>query len=338
MGSRAGVHLLLVLCLALVSACTDDEPMDALVQVPAWFPPMEVPAENGLTPARIALGRKLFYDPLLSADSTVSCASCHLQPMAFTDGRQVGVGSFGRTGFRNAPSLANVAYVPRLNADGGIATLELQAQAPIFAHDEMAFAIAGFLVRIANDATYAAMFQAAYGRAPDAFGISRGLAAFERTMISGSSRFDRYEYQGDATALSEAEVRGRQLFFSSRTDCSACHTPPLFTTFDHTNIGLYAAYADSGRARITLLPSDNGKFRIPGLRNIALTAPYMHNGSMASLQQVVAHFNTGGVAHANKDARIRPLGLSAQEQSDLVAFLQALTDEAFVTDPDLARP
>lgn len=332
---RTAIGLLLLL---LLTSCDKEEVVDEVVTVPSWFPELPVPEDNLLTAERVALGRRLFYDPLLSSDSTVSCASCHLQTLAFSDGLPVSLGVVGRTGLRNAPSLGNVAYVPALFADGGVPTLEQQAQAPIFAHEEMDFSIAGFLERIEDDATYTAMFRAAYDREPDAFGFSRGLAAFQRTFISGSSRFDRYEYQDDGTALSEAEVRGRELFFSNRTECSTCHTPPLFTTFDYANIGLYATYADSGRARISHMATDNGKFRIPSLRNIGLTAPYMHNGSMASLQQVVQHFNSGGVTHANRDARIRPLSLTSQEQNDLVAFLQALTDEAFVTDPELARP
>jgi len=328
-----GIPLLL-----FFASCEKEEVIEQVALVPSWFPELPVPEENLLTPERIALGRRLFYDPLLSADSSVSCASCHLPELSFSDGRAVSVGVYGRTGFRNAPSLANIAYVPDLFMDGGVATLELQAQAPIFEHTEMGFTIAGFLVRIADDASYSTLFRQAYGREPDAFGISRGLAAFQRTFISGGSRFDQYEYKGVTNALSEAELRGRVLFMSSETQCSTCHTPPLFTTFDYANIGLYATYADSGRARISNMPMDNGKFRIPSLRNVALTAPYMHNGSMATLHQVVEHFNNGGIAHPNKDARITPLHLSTQQQNDLVSFLHALTDDAFVSNPDLGRP
>lgn len=330
--------LLFAVALTLHSCEEDEEPVSELVTVPSWFPELPVPPDNVLTADRIALGRRLFYDPLLSADSSISCASCHIQELAFTDGRPMAIGVQGRVGLRNAPSLTNVAYVPELNADGGIPTLELQSQAPIFAHEEMDFTIAGFLERIENDASYEAMFQAAYGRQPDAFGISKGLAAFERTFISANSRFERYEYLNDATALSEIEKRGMELFFSASTQCGTCHVPPLFTTFDYENIGLYASYADSGRARITQLSSDNGKFRTPTLRNIALTAPYMHDGSMTALRDVVEHFNAGGVGHVNQSEWVRPLGLTSEQVDDLVAFLQTLTDESFVNYPSLASP
>jgi len=328
----------LILSLLFLSACTEEDSPTPLAHPPVWFPELPVPADNQLTASRIALGRRIFHDPLLSRDSSVSCASCHMQSLAFTDGRPVAIGVDGRMGQRNAPTLTNVAYVPALNADGGIPTLELQAQAPIFAHEEMDFTIAGFLGRITDDVTYAAQFQAAYGRKPDAFGISRGLAAFQRTFISGSSRFDRFEYLNDAPALSEAEQRGRELFFSSATQCSECHVPPLFTDFTFANIGLYESYADPGRARITQLPQDSGKFRVPTLRNIALTAPFMHDGSINSLRQAVEHFNMGGSAHPNRDGRIRPLHLTTQQVEDLVSFLESLTDEAFVNDQQFFAP
>lgn len=324
--------------LLLLSSCDKEEVVHEVVHVPNWFPELPVPTDNLLTAERVALGRRLFYDPLLSSDSTVSCASCHLQTLAFSDGLPVSFGVADRPGLRNAPTLTNVAYVPELNADGGIPTLEMQAQVPIFAHEEMDFTIAGFLDRIADDATYTAQFQAAYGREPDAFGISRALAAFQRTFISGASRFDQFEYQGMTDALSEAGQRGRELFFSNTTDCSHCHTPPLFTTFDYANIGLYPTYADSGRARITRLPQDNGKFRIPTLRNIALTAPYMHDGSIATLRGAVEHFNNGGVGHGNQSEYVRQLHLTPLQVDDLVTFLHALTDQGFVNDPRFSAP
>lgn len=327
-------YFIFLLPLLILGSCAKDIPPVPLVEVPAWFPDLPVPADNALTSERIALGRRLFHDPLLSRDSSISCASCHVQSRAFTDGRPVSMGVGGRTGQRNAPSLANVAYVPALNADGGIPTLELQAQAPIFAHEEMDFTIAEFLDRIGQDASYRTLFTAAYGREPDAYGISWALASFQRTFISGNSRFDRFEYLNEASALSEAEQRGRELFFSSATQCSACHAPPMFTTFEYANVGLYESYADSGRARITHLPQDNGKFRVPSLRNIAVTGPFMHDGSIATLHEAVAHFNTGGVGHPLQDARIRPLQLTPQQVDDLVAFLGALTDDTFISDPD----
>lgn len=324
---------------ALLSACERDVGVPVDYQhIPSWFPEMEIPAENELTQERIDLGRKLFYDTRLSRDNTISCGSCHQLDKALTDGQQIAIGIEGRIGLRNTPTLANIGYTNRMFMDGGVTTLELQSQSPIFTHEEMDFTIAEFLVRIADDADYERMFSEAYGQEPGAYGISRSIAAFERTFISANSRFDQYEYMNDEDALSEAEKRGREVFFSSETGCTECHVPPLFTNFEYENIGLYENYSDSGRARITEVSVDNGKFKIPSLRNVALTAPYMHDGSLASLEQVVEHFNSGGVGHANQNELIHPLGLTEQEKADLVAFLSSLTDESFITNPSFSNP
>lgn len=326
-----------VLVIMMVSGCSPDEPVPYGLDIPAWMPQMDIPADNQLTEARVQLGRKLFYEPLLSVDSTVSCGTCHTPERAFSENRAVSEGVNGALGFRNAPTLANIGYATSFFHDGGVPTLELQAQQPVFSETEMNFTIAGFLERIANDPEYIQLFDEAYGRAPDAFGISRALASFQRTFISSRSRFDRFYYEGDEQALNEAEQRGMEVFFSAETQCATCHAPPLFTDLEFYNIGLYEVYADSGRARITRLSGDRGKFKTPTLRNIALTAPYMHNGSMAELSEVVAHFNMGGVGHPLQSGNVKPLGLSPQEQEDLIAFLHSLTDESFVQNPDL-RP
>jgi cytochrome c peroxidase len=329
----------LFLFTVLLSACqTDTEvPVDHQ-DIPSWFPDMEIPTGNELTQARIDLGRKLFYEKRLSRDESISCGSCHRQEKAFTDGIPIALGVEDRIGLRNTPTIANIGYTDRMFMDGGVTTLELQSQSPIFTHEEMDFTIAGFLDRIQGDETYIRMFDEAYGQSPGAFGISRSIAAFERTFISAHSRFDAFEYQGDENALSEAEKRGRNLFFSTRTSCTECHVPPLFTNFEYENIGLYVNYADSGRARITEVSADNGKFKVPNLRNVAITSPYMHNGSLATLEEVIEHFNSGGMNHANQNELVRPLGLTEQEKADLVAFLHALTDDQFINNPDLSDP
>jgi cytochrome c peroxidase len=324
----------------LLSSCNEEElePVTDLQQIPSWFPSMDIPQENELTQARIDLGRKLFYDKRLSRDETVSCGNCHKPELAFTDGIPVSVGIDDRIGLRNTPTLANIGYTDVMFMDGGVQTLELQAQSPIFTAHEMDFTIAAFLQRISTDETYADMFQAAYGMEPNAFGISRSIAAFERTFISGYSRFDAFEYQNDTQALSDSEKRGRELFLSDRASCADCHVPPLFTNFEFENIGLYTTYSDSGRARITQFSTDNGKFKVPTLRNVSVTAPYMHDGSFSSLEQVVGHFNVGGVGHANQNPLVRPLNLTQQEIDDLVAFLSALTDERFLSNVSLTDP
>lgn len=331
--------LFISLLVTLLTSCSkDDTPAVDFQHIPSWFPEMEIPAENRLTQARIDLGRKLFYEKKLSRDETISCGSCHLQEKAFTDGLPISIGVEGRLGLRNVPTISNIGYTDRMFMDGGVTTLELQAQSPIFAHEEMDFTIAEFLDRIDGDETYIRMFDEAYNQPPGAFGISRSIAAFERTLISGHSRFDAYEYEGDLDALSESEKRGRNLFFSNELSCGECHVPPLFTNFEYENIGLYINYVDSGRARITEISADNGKFKVPNLRNVALTAPYMHNGSLATLQEVVEHFNNGGMNHANQSDLVRPLGLTEQEKADLVAFLGSLTDEAFISAPAFSDP
>lgn len=329
---------LIVLVFAL-SSCNQDaeEPIDYL-NLPPWFPDMEIPPENQLTAERIALGRKLFYDVRLSRDESISCGTCHRQSNAFAENQPIATGVDQRLGLRNTTTLANIGFTDIMFMDGGVITLELQVQSPIFEHTEFDFTIAEFLDRIAGDATYERMFKEAYDREPDAFGISRSVAAFERTLVSGNSRFDQFEYLDDVNALSESEKRGRDIFFSAEASCTECHTPPLFTNYSFENIGLYVNYTDTGRARITELSQDVGKFKVPTLRNIAQTAPYMHDGSMQTLEDVVEHFNAGGVGHPNQSALVKPLGLSEQDKADLVAFLESLTDQQFLTNPDFSDP
>ncbi|MGK0384913.1 MAG: cytochrome c peroxidase [Bacteroidia bacterium] len=324
--------------LLFLASCQEDEPIPYQLDIPSWFPEMEIPAGNQLTKARIELGRKLFYEPLLSLDTSVSCGTCHKLDVAFTDAIPLSLGVDNAVGLRNAPTLANIGFAPYFFHDGGVQTLELQSQQPIFSVDEMRFTIAGFLDRIEGDSEYEKMFADAYGREPGAFGISRAISAFERTFISGSSRFDQYEYQGITSALSEQEIRGKELFFSNQTKCSNCHESPLFSNYEFENIGLYFNYADSGRTRISQLTEDNGKFKVPTLRNIELTGPYMHNGSMQTLEEVVEHFNSGGVGHLNQSEEIIPLNLTIQEKADLVAFLKSLTDQSFVANSDFSNP
>jgi cytochrome c peroxidase len=327
--------LILIVAIFSLPGCKEDSPVPYELNIPEWFPLMEIAEDNQPTKARVELGRKLFYEPLLSLDSSVSCSSCHHPQNAFTDGLSLSIGVDGALGMRNSPTLANIGFTPSLFHDGGVETLELQAQSPIFSVDEMHFTIAGFLARIESDEEYESMFREAYGREPDAFGISRAIASFERTLISGNSRFDQYEYQGIPDALSEQELRGKALFFSAETECSSCHVPPLFTNYEFENIGLYSTYADSGRARISHLTQDRGKFKVPTLRNVEVTAPYMHNGSIASLEEVVAHFNSGGVGHPNQSVYVKHLNLTNQAKADLVAFLKSLTDQSFLNNPNL---
>lgn len=310
---------------------------EPLLVVPPGFPSPVFPAGNELTPARWALGKKLFYDPVLSRDSTLSCASCHHAAKAFSDTVAFSPGVGGLPGTRNAPTLANVAYQPYYLREGGVPTLEMQILVPIQEHNEFDFNILLIAERLGCDTAYVRMSREAYDRDPDPFVITRSIACFERTFISGQSRYDQYVFQGKNTVLTAAEKRGMDLFFSQKTDCSRCHAGFNFTNYAFENNGLYADYPDPGRYRLTGLESDRARFKIPTLRNAALTAPYMHDGSLQTLEAVVEHYNSGGKQHLNKNALIRPLGLTAVEKADLAAFLRSLTDESFVNNPKFRR-
>lgn len=323
----------LLMALVLLQACqTPDLPPDspAHIHIPVWFPDPVYPDDNMPTRYRVELGRRLFYSTSLSSDGTVSCGSCHVPSAAFTDGRRVSPGAHGRLGRRNAPTLANVAWNPCYMMECGVPTLELQALAPLADSAEMDRTFSEIFRQLEEDPLISRLSRAAYGRAPDAFVITRALACFQRTFVSGDSGYDRYRFGGRADQLSPEAVRGMELFFSDRLACARCHPAPFFTDFDFHNIGLYARYDDTGRERVTYNPEDSGKFRTPTLRNIALTAPYMHDGSLESLEDVVTFYSEGGVGHRIQDPAIRPLNLTGAEQRDLVAFLHSLTDWNFV--------
>ena len=301
------------------------------------FAEMTYPEDNTPTAARIELGRKLFFDPELSRDRSVACVSCHQPDYAFADPRRVSPGVDGRLGTRNSPSLMNVGYQPYFMREGGVPTLEMQALVPIQEHVEFDMNILEVAERLEQIPQYVEQSLQAYGRIPDAYVITRALAAYQRTLVSANARFDLFLRFNDPTLLTIQERRGMSLFFSDDVGCAGCHSMPYFTTHGFANNGLHEAYADPGRYRLTLEDRDRGVFKIPSLRNIAVTGPYMHDGSLFSLEQVVKHYNDGGVDHPNKDPRIRPLGLSEEQRADLVAFLHSLTDEEFVNSPALRK-
>lgn len=298
-----------------------------ILRLPPGVPQPPVPSGSPLTKASVALGKALFFDPRLSRDGTVSCSSCHFPGRAFSDTVTLSQGVDGLLGMRNSPSLANVAYHPGLFRDGGVSSLELQVIAPIQDPVEMDHSLQGATAAVAGDDRYQRWSQLAYGRELDAFVITRAIASYERTLISGWSRFDRYLFQGEASALSESEVRGWELFRSDALNCTACHSGFDLSDHSYQNIGQYLVYDDPGRERISLDPADHGRFKVPTLRNIALTAPYMHDGAMATLNEVVDHFATGGLPHPNRSPLMPTFELDEQEKADLIAFLHSLTDE-----------
>lgn len=303
------------------------------LDIPKGITPPNIPAENTLTTLRIQLGRELFYDSSLSLDYSVSCATCHLQEFAFTNNQQKGIGIHGIIGKRNVPTLTNIAYSPKMFADGGSFSLEAQVFAPLQDSSEFSLEMTALIERLSTNDHYRQLSHAAYQRPIDAFVITSAIASFERTLISFNSKYDQYLLGGDKNALNESELKGMALFFSQKTNCGDCHAGINLTDYTYQNIGLYENYDDPGRARITLDVSDEGKFRVPTLRNIELTGPYMHDGSINSLEEAVEHFDKGGRGHSNQSDLIRPLFLSDQEKMDLVSFLKSLTDVQFLNDP-----
>ena len=304
-----------------------------LMEIPNGFPAVEEPEGNEFTIARWQLGKQLFFDPDMSIDNTVSCASCHQPELAFSDDVAFSPGVAQRPGFRNAPSLANVAYHPYFTREGGVPTLEMQVLVPIQEHNEFDFDIVLLSERLSADSVYVNMAMEAYGRSPDPFVITRSLACFERSLLSGDSPFDRFTQQKQPGAMSAAARRGMDLFFSEKTNCSSCHGGFNFSNYAFENNGLYQQYEDPGRFRLTGDEADRALFKVPSLRNIGLTAPYMHDGSFPSLDAVVKHYQSGGKNNPQKSSLIRPLNLTELEMSDLVQFLESLTDETFVQNP-----
>ena len=342
--------------------------------LPGNLPPPPVPADVPMTDALVDLGRHLFYDARLSADGTVACASCHQQELAFSDGRALAIGIHGEVGHRNSPALANVGYLPTLTwVNPHFDTLEFQALVPLFGADPDEMGNAGqedaLFARLAADPYYQTAFARAFPDrpAPDLFTITRALAAFQRTLVSFDAPYDRAQ-RGDPAAMTDAARRGQELFFDHRFECYHCHAAPLFSDNLQTarmafpevayhNTGLYniggtGAYPARGigLAEFTGRPEDMGRFRTPSLRNVALTAPYMHDGSIATLREVLDHYAAGGRTiaegpHAGdgsqnpfRDPLIVGFTASEDEINDLIAFLESLTDQGFLTDPAFADP
>jgi cytochrome c peroxidase len=295
--------------------------------------------ENGLADsvfAQIELGRFLFYENLMSRDSSLSCSSCHMQNRAFTDGEPTSIGFKGQRVSRNAPTLTNVKNRPMLLLDGVNPSLEDQVLVPIAEHKEFDFHILFIAERLKTIPKYVALSKKAYHRVPDAYVIAHSIAAFERTLVSDNSAYDNF-LKGDSLSLSESQKRGMDLFFNTLY-CTECHSGSDFTNEGLTNNGLYIHYADSGRMRSSELEADRAIFRVPTLRNIMLTKPYMHNGSLATIDDVIYHYSTGGKNNPHKSEKIKPFILTKGETEDLVQFMHALTDSSFITNEAFSDP
>lgn len=352
-------------------AVDDGYPWD----LPPGFPPPDLPDGVTMSDEKAELGRYAFYDARLSENQTQSCGSCHQQALAFTDGLPHAVGSTGVHHRRASMGLTNAAYFSGLTwASNVVRTLEDQAMLPIFGERPVELGMAGkedaLVARFAEDAEYVARFQAAFPDEAEPVTLANlvgSIAAFERVLISGNSAYDRY-IQGDASAMTESQQRGLDLFNSERLECFHCHQGFAFTDAVRTeytvidelpfhNTGLYnvdgqGAYPESDRGlfELTQVPEDMGRFRAPTLRNIAVTAPYMHDGSVATLDDVLDHYAAGGRTIAEGDNAgvgsdnpyksefMVGFTLTDQERADVLAFLDALTDESFLTDPRFADP
>ncbi|MGB3544448.1 cytochrome-c peroxidase [Rubrivirga sp.] len=323
-------HLRLLLAAAFCAAGCDGAglaetpgPVTVVVPVPDGFEPLPVPPQNPLRADRVALGDRLFFDPILSRDRTVSCGSCHLPELSFSDGRQKSVGVGGAVGLRNAPSLLNVAYRKTLFWDGGALFLESQALVPLEDPHEMDLAPQDALARLREHPEYPTLFAEAFdGDGPNVQTLTYALAAFQRTLVSAPTDFDRYR-AGDASALEDDERAGLALF---ETHCQSCHAGPQLTTDGFKNNGASVTDDDPGRARITFSDEDRGTFRVPSLRAVARTAPYFHDGRFADLEAVVDHYDRGGDGTPGQSARVLPLRLSPDDRAALVAFLHTLYD------------
>ncbi len=320
--------MLLASCLALsspsVASASDLLPPDDLRR--AFERPAVAPIEDDRTAARVLLGRTLFFDPRLSGDASRSCASCHDPERSWSDGLPRAVGAGGRPLERRTPTLLDVAWGASFFWDGRADTLEAQALAPVVSPEEMDLPLPELEARVAAIAGYAPLFASAFpGEPPSGDTIARALAAFERTLASGTSRFDRW-IAGDALALDAAERRGFALFVGE-AGCGTCHAGWRFTDEGFYDLGL--AGDDPGRAGVVPgVPELEHAFKTPTLREVARRGPYLHDGSAATLEDVVLFYDRGGdVSRPSKAASVRPLGLTAEERADLVAFLVALDAE-----------
>jgi len=319
--NRVLVVALIVLSVALSAFMTEDPSKGD-----SWTrPDIVFPDDNPMTDAGIDLGGALFFETLLSKDSSISCQSCHMISEAFADHLPLGEGIKGRHVTRNTPTVFNVAFHPYFMADGKFATLEDQVLGPINEHREFDMSPELVIERLHTIPLYNELSQKAYGEDLSMDIVQKAIANYERVIISDNSRFDQFK-RGEAQ-LTEQEMQGWKLFNSEELNCSQCHSGYNFTNYAFENNGLYEDYQDSGRALITKQPEDLAKFKVPTLRNIALTYPYMHNGSVETLKEVIDHYASGGKGHTSQSHLVAGFEITPDEKEALLAFLQTLTEE-----------
>jgi cytochrome c peroxidase len=336
---RLGAAALLA-TLACLAGCKREagaRPIGPPVEIaaPLGLPPVPIPAGNPPTAASIALGRGLFYDSRLSKDDSLSCASCHRPQLGFTDVKERSLGVGGAFGLRHAPRLINAAYFPQLFWDGRARSLEDQVGMPILNALEMNQPHQVALAKLRADPSLKAMFQSAFGTDTITFErVANAIASFERTILSGDSPFDRYVYKGEKSALSPAQIRGLAVFRDpARGNCSSCHTiGPTFALFTDNQfhntgegVGDNEQSADLGRYAFTHAGADTGAFKTPSLRNVAATGPYMHDGKLKTLKDVVDFYAGQGNSNPYLDERMKAIHLTGQDRADLVEFMRSLT-------------
>jgi cytochrome c peroxidase len=305
------------------------------ITVPVGLPPVPIPEDNPMTEAKVELGKLLYFDKRLSIDGTISCATCHDPTKGWAERTPTSTGVDDQVGGRNAPTVINSAYATSMFWDGRMETLEQQALGPIENPIEMAHKLDDLVPQLNEIEGYKKRFQDVFGTDVTADGIGKAIAAFERTVLSGNSAYDKFK-AGDETALTDVQKKGMELF--EDVGCATCHLPPVFSNwgFYNAGIGMDAEKPDEGRKDFTGMDSDLGKFRVPSLRDIANTGPYFHDGSVETLEEAVKIMAEGGIANDNLDKMLKAVGeeeLSEEDQAAIVAFLEALTGDTPVIDP-----
>ncbi len=316
--------MILLSSLFIFSRCKSYQSLNILGEV-------KHPEDNPFSQEKADLGRKLFFDNRLSKDSSISCASCHIPKFAFTDRKRFSNGVGGGLTERNAPTLLNSAYLKTAMFDAHLSSLELQVIVPIQEHVEMDMNMVDLIRRLKAIPEYQNAAKSIFNRDFDAFVLTRSISAFERTLISSNSRFDQYYYSNNPSVLNTDEKVGWKLF-SEKLYCTKCHPAPYFTNFTAENNGLYLNYGkDQGRYRIHGDSNDIGRFKVPTLRNIEITFPYMHDGSFSTIEEIIKHYAKGGQGHHNQSQIIKPFKITEKEINQLKAFLFSLTDTSYMS-------
>lgn len=301
------------------------------------LPAVPVPADNPQTDSKIRLGKQLYFDTRLSADNTISCATCHIPKTGWAHNSPTDTGVRGQVGGRNSGSIINAAFMRVQFWDGRAGTLEEQALGPIQNPVEMGETLENVIKKLNAIPGYREQFRAVFGTEVTADGIAKAIASFERTIIAGPSPYDRY-LQGQTDAMSEAAVRGLRIF-NGKGHCSACHSGPSFSdqSYHNLGVGMDKTNPDLGREAVSKDPRDRGRFKTPTLRNTAQTPPFLHDGSEATLRDVVEFYDRGGLPNPDLDPLMLPLHLTGSEKADLVVFLEALTGPVPEVDPPELR-